>query len=194
MAWFCSALLMAAKTARRNLKRVSRDDGTAAEHHDDDEVITEVKPVHLEECLAVAARGEIHDAKTLCWLLQPQRYIAGDDGSRCAECNRLAGDRREHAALLHDQQGRPALSNVRVSPRAVTRRATPSVIASASTSSPTTTGALGQRTVSRTFDAVSAVSATNNAAPTNNTLAFVVVPSAPRRRGGNLSGGNAHSG
>lgn len=47
----------------------------APEHHDDDEVITEVKPIHLEECLAMAARGEIHDAKTLCGLLHARRYV-----------------------------------------------------------------------------------------------------------------------
>lgn len=47
----------------------------AREHHDDDEVITEVRPVPFEEALAMAARGEINDAKTLCGLLHARRYV-----------------------------------------------------------------------------------------------------------------------
>ena len=43
---------------------------------DDDEVITEVKRVPFDECIAMVARGEIVDAKTIAGLLHAQRYLA----------------------------------------------------------------------------------------------------------------------
>lgn len=57
---------------------IARDLQPAAGHHDDDEVITEVRPVHLEECLAMVARGEICDAKTLAGLLHARRFVETD--------------------------------------------------------------------------------------------------------------------
>lgn len=55
---------------------IARDLTAAPVHPDDDEVIVEVRPVAYDEALAMVARGEIHDAKTMCALLHARRYLA----------------------------------------------------------------------------------------------------------------------
>lgn len=54
---------------------VARDLLAAAKHPDDDEVIVEVRSVAYQECLAMVARGEIQDAKTMCGLLHARRFL-----------------------------------------------------------------------------------------------------------------------
>ena len=54
---------------------VGRELTPAPKHPDDDEVIVEVKAVAYDECLAMAARGELHDAKTLAGLLHARRFL-----------------------------------------------------------------------------------------------------------------------
>lgn len=49
----------------------------AAKAPDEDEVIVEVKQVPYAECLAMLARGDLQDAKTIAGLLHAQRFIPG---------------------------------------------------------------------------------------------------------------------
>ena len=54
---------------------IARDLTEAPKHPDDDEVIVEVKAVAYDECLAMVARGEINDAKTIAALLHARRFL-----------------------------------------------------------------------------------------------------------------------
>jgi ADP-ribose pyrophosphatase len=46
-----------------------------AARRDEDEVIAEVRVVPYDECLAMVARGEIQDAKTIAGLLHARRFL-----------------------------------------------------------------------------------------------------------------------
>ena len=59
---------------------IAKDLVAAAKHPDDDEVIVEVRALAYHECLAMVARGEITDAKTMCALLHAQRFVPARAG------------------------------------------------------------------------------------------------------------------
>jgi ADP-ribose pyrophosphatase len=54
---------------------IARDLKQAKKKPDEDEVITEVKQVRYDDCLRMIARGEIHDAKTICGLMHARWYL-----------------------------------------------------------------------------------------------------------------------
>lgn len=54
---------------------IARDLRPVPTHRDEDEVITEVRAVAWEECLAMVARNEIQDAKTLAGLAHARRFL-----------------------------------------------------------------------------------------------------------------------